>query len=754
MKAKQLLISLTVGLGLVLSLLWLLNGRSTTPVTAAPAAATRYVDDTGSDATDCSSVVSPCQTIQYAVDQAGADDEIRVAGGDYAGVQARGGVTQVVYISQSLTLRGGYNAAFTETNPISYPTTLDAQGQGRVIYVVSNLTVTLEGLQIINGATASGDDGGGVYREDYDANGHLTIRNCDISSNASFDNGGGVYVHSGALILKNNQLTNNTAAGDGGGIYAREATVTMTQDLLQDNASGWETEGWAQGGGACLYECTAYVADNIFQDNISSRYSGGLGAMRGKLTLTHNTFLNNTANEAGGGIYASSDSDAYTITYNTFQGNTAAVTRSTGRGGGACLSGGKLVFSHNRVLNNVASECKTQWSKGEGGGLYLGAYDTPALVSDNLFQGNWGATDYDCTGTGGGIFVASQTQLQMERNRVLDNRASRYPDWGRYFKVRGGGVFVGTWSVVTMTNNIIAGNRYFEEDDNPFASDYYSYGGAIHIGHQSTPANTQLYLYHNTIADNQSPAILNESSGITMSHNILSGHSTDLRTIFDTSAAGDSLSPATIADHTLWHTSMDVEIENGTFTHDHDFTGDPEFVITPHDNYHLAQSSAAIDKGAGAGVTSDIDGNPRPLYADYDLGADEYTGVDLYSSTKSASPQQVVTGEEVTFTIVLRNTGASNAPNTVLFDSIPADCAYVPGSVWASSGTATDADGIGWQGDVAAGQSVTIIFRITAGTGAMIENTAVVTDTYGTSVTMTAWVNALRVYLPLVMRGH
>ena len=35
-----------------------------------------------------------------------------------------------------------------------------------------------------------------------------------------------------------------------------------------------------------------------------------------------------------------------------------------------------------------------------------------------------------------------------------------------------------------------------------------------------------------------------------------------------------------------------------------------------------------------------------------------------------------------------------------------------------------------------------------------IKNTAVVTDGYGTSITLMAWVNAKRLYLPLVMRNY
>jgi hypothetical protein len=46
--------------------------------------------------------------MQYAVDQVSDGDEIRVAAGIYTGISARADVTQVVYISKTVTVRGGY----------------------------------------------------------------------------------------------------------------------------------------------------------------------------------------------------------------------------------------------------------------------------------------------------------------------------------------------------------------------------------------------------------------------------------------------------------------------------------------------------------------------------------------------------------------------------------------------------------------------------------------------------------------------
>jgi hypothetical protein len=50
-------------------------------------------------------------------------------------------------------------------------------------------------------------------------------------------------------------------------------------------------------------------------------------------------------------------------------------------------------------------------------------------------------------------------------------------------------------------------------------------------------------------------------------------------------------------------------------------SGNPVFAP---DGYHLLASSTAVDQGIDTEVSSDIDGETRPIGVGYDLGADEF----------------------------------------------------------------------------------------------------------------------------------
>jgi hypothetical protein len=150
-KIRYLLLSMCLGLGLLLVMVHTLASSAGVALAQAGTGAIR-VATTGSDAPGCGGEANPCQTVQYAVGQALPGEEIHVAGGTYSGVNQYGGHPQVVYLDKDLTIRGGYSPSDWSTpDPVANPTTLDAQGQGRVLYLTAGISVTIEGLRIVGG---------------------------------------------------------------------------------------------------------------------------------------------------------------------------------------------------------------------------------------------------------------------------------------------------------------------------------------------------------------------------------------------------------------------------------------------------------------------------------------------------------------------------------------------------------------------------------------------------------------------------
>lgn len=53
----------------------------------------------------------------------------------------------MVYVDRSIVVRGGYTSDFKTWNPKLHPTTLNAKGGGRVVYITGDVTAGLEGLR-------------------------------------------------------------------------------------------------------------------------------------------------------------------------------------------------------------------------------------------------------------------------------------------------------------------------------------------------------------------------------------------------------------------------------------------------------------------------------------------------------------------------------------------------------------------------------------------------------------------------------
>jgi len=391
--------------------------RTERPIERPLASATsiRYVAITGTDSGDCSTPANACLTVQYAVDQASHGDEIHVAAGTYTGVSAREGVTQVVYISKTVTVRGGYtttNGFADPPNSEINPTILDAQGQGRVFYVSGAISVAIEGLCITGGNAypvwgVYPSAGGGVYIITATA----IISRCQIYSNtAGTENihyGGGVYFNGGEVILSGNTLYNN-AASYGGGAYLESISATLNNNVIHSNTA--ESTFFAYGGGIYLKSDVAILSGNsVCSNTVNGWYEG-----------------------SGGGLFIY-DTGTLTLIGNIVRGNTASSSEpgspvwQPSSGGGLRLYSNYATLTNNIIADNQAAT---------GSGLYIYS-SSPRLLHTTIARNNGGSglcvggngaapdlTNTILMGHSVGISVTSSNTATLNATLWYDNTSS------------------------------------------------------------------------------------------------------------------------------------------------------------------------------------------------------------------------------------------------------------------------------------------------------------------------------------------
>jgi parallel beta-helix repeat protein len=546
-------ITLALGAGLALALPWLLGSRFPVAEAQGPDGYSTY-----HVAPSCAGVPNPCYTaVQAAVDDADdPSDVIKVAAGIYTGVSARAGVTQVVYISKTVTVRGGYTTDDWGTpDAKTNPTTLDAMGQGRVLYITGDIGPTIEGLRI-TGGDATGLEGGWWGR----------------------DAGGGVYVLTATATLSVCQVTDNDA-GSGGGIYVRDSNNATLRDntILSNEALG-------VGGGIHLHRSdNATLSGNTIQGNTASGIPAGSGY--------------------GGGVYLEDSANA-TLSGNTVLSNTVFPFDGKSYGGGICLErNDDATLSGNTIQGNAANV-------GYGGGVYL--HDSAnGTLSDNTIRGNTAYERFYGSVGGGGVSLGGSANVTLSGNTIQGNTASGEGDSDS----NGGGVRMYR-SDATLDNNVIADNQA-----ETAGSGVYVSGCTARLRHTTLARNGAI-----TPGEGSGLYVTNSGSDYSMvalTNTVLVSHTVGISVTAGNTATleGTLWGSGEWANGTDW--GGDGEIVTGTVN----VWGDPAFVDPDAGDYHIGPGSAAVDAGVDAGVTVDIDGQPRPVGAGYDIGADEYCAV-------------------------------------------------------------------------------------------------------------------------------
>lgn len=590
------------------------------------------------------------QSVQAAVDTAVNHDEIWVAAGHYTDVHTTtyGSWSQVLFVTETLTIRGGYLPPFTSPpDPLVNPTILDAQGQATTVRLLTPET-TLTGLHIT---------GGSPFGIDVDYGEAITLTHNTIYNNGGHNGGIGVLIAHSQAVFNQNSVRDNLGGGTGGGLAIWRSEVTLDGNEIVGNVAQsriLNANDEAYGGGLWAEDSAITLTNNLILSNTAvlsatsnwytyNGFGGGLAFINSQVFASDNEISHNTATRvgsggAGGGLY-SQNSPKLHLVGNNFSNNVGLATggdSSQGIGGGLAIDlwsetafTSSIILTDNLIQGNIAAVN----GEGLGGGLYFsGDYDQamPLSLHHNIFISNTGLIS-GVTGLGGGLFL-NYAQANLSSNQIVSNTAAVSTPYVSF----GGGIFVGggqvllngdlilnntamlgmiasgggigvSWGDLAMTNTVLLHNKA----SSGAALATYAGPGQLTLNH-STIANNRggngSAIFVRDDPNNGSP----RSFSLALTNTILVSHTIGI------SVTG---SHTVTAAGLLWYNTP-TPILAGPSAHislTHEIVGQPRFAP---DGYHLTDGSAAIRAGLPSAVPLDIDGEGRPFFPS--LGVDEY----------------------------------------------------------------------------------------------------------------------------------
>ena len=222
--------------------------------------------------------VAAGESIQAAIDVAGAGDEIIVAAGTY--------FETIDFLGKAIALR-------SSDGPLA--TIIDGSGLGGSVVQCVNGEgpgTILQGFTITGG---DADTGGGMRN----VNSSPTVRECIFTGNTAVDRGGGMYNRAGAPTITGTVFSDNSSGEMGGGMFNIDgATPTIDDCLFTRNISN-------KGAGMRNYlNSHATVMNSVFSYNIAGEEGGGMDNRKNSNVLVLSCrFIGNTAGSGGGGMH-------------------------------------------------------------------------------------------------------------------------------------------------------------------------------------------------------------------------------------------------------------------------------------------------------------------------------------------------------------------------------------------------------------------------------------------------------------------
>jgi predicted outer membrane repeat protein len=570
-------------------------------------------------------------TIQSQIDAAPEGGTVTIAAGTY---------TDSLTINKSITLTGVTSAT----------TIIQAVTGQRVITVTDGHDLRLTNLSLTNGNQQNGSSlaGGGVWL----AGGSLWMTDTRVANNGG-SWGGGIFQAgaSGRVDIVNSFLENNSTPNHGGAIYA-EGNVFLTNTQVLSNTAG------GHGGGIHVESGFTSLAGGLFSNNRATGDNGGAVNANNGLSIAGTRFISNTAPQKGGAVLLSANGYPAEVTGAYFERNRTVYTgtyTSVIPGGGALWANGNVTVSGSTFLTNSVHSSNSRTSAG-GGAVYvlLGSL----WLDSSLFKGN-GVDSVPFTTPGGGAVTTNGSYTTVRNSEFEGNHAfiggalnvssTPFAISGSTFrgnKASYGGALIadgGTVSTSLFAENTatdmagaiwvshptsVMDSRFTGNTTGGIAGTIYScdrlnlvnvaivgsssvWGAeALQLDGSETKTINQVTI-NGGASGKHGPAIWLTGGSLAITNSIIASYTMGI------SQTGGS---ATL-NGGLWWGGTALHTGIGPYSELAVLSAAPAF--TP-DGYHLTIVSPAIDHGVDSGVLTDIDGNPRPLGAGYDVGADEY----------------------------------------------------------------------------------------------------------------------------------
>jgi predicted outer membrane repeat protein len=521
----------------------------------------------------------------------------------------------------------------------------------------------------------SGGNGGGVHIDDVDGGCYLVVDGNTISSNHAGSDGGGfavrLFVNGGSVMeFTNNRVNDNYSKGNGGGFeiwdYIDRGTLVVMRgnEFLRNTAEGSD--------GGCGIQSAQEGARIVFEDNwvnynVAWESVGGCqfhdfgkdGATA--LYARNNEFNYNRAGEDYGGVSIDQHYDGALVEFvgNDVIGNRAGMTGTVATATGGDVGGlfldleaeSKAVFEGNMIDGNIAY---AGTSSGDCGGMYAEVTQGSLLVMEdnavirNEAKANFGGLRVDlldasrlemehnvleantAVAESGGVHIygIGDSQYFLWRNKILDNAAAAKGGlW-----IENGDTTDPLWGI--SENNLVAGNVgsgiFLYNADFHSRNDTLADNGAYGIRISGTGTISLTAWLSNTIVWNHTNSFVNDDS----------------------------------ANYAFRATDSDIQ-GGAVFPGAGNINLNPLFVNAAANNYHLQQTSPAVDKvPAVKAPRTDLDGIPRPVGLAADMGCYEWfqVGVSL-APTPQASTEKP--GTTAVYNLTVTNDG--DLPDTFQF---------------------------------------------------------------------------------------